>query len=150
MQTKEMSKKGVMGVMLSILLVFLSAFAPVSGYSQPLHSASVSHLTQAKEADASGNSVSDAQSAPVKSLAPSLSSIVRAGSYMPEHSNGAEPEFELVTELNTHSARNPFLQVHDLFSHWHDWTLRPPSTAHRLSGWKDSNLLYRFISQSRA
>ncbi|KXF81267.1 hypothetical protein ATN88_00500 [Enterovibrio coralii] len=139
-----------MGVMLSILLVFLSAFAPVSGYSQPLHSTSVTHLTQANDADTSENSVSDAQSAPVKSLAPSLSSIVRAGSYMPEHANGAEPEFELVTELKTHSSRNPYLHVQILFSHWQDWTLRPPSTSHRLSGWKDSNLLYRFISQSQA
>lgn len=90
------------------------------------------------------------QRAPAKSLSPSLASILRNGSFIPERLHEAEPTYELVFDFTDSTASTLVWRVYLTLDNWYDWTLHPPSTMHRIAGWKESNILYRFISQADA
>ena len=90
------------------------------------------------------------QRAPVKSLAPNLASILRSGSFIPERLHEAEPTYELVFDFTQSLTSALVWRVYLALDHWHDWTLNPPATMHRIAGWKESNIIYRFISQADA
>ncbi|MDA0149888.1 hypothetical protein [Vibrio sp. LaRot3] len=87
---------------------------------------------------------------PAKSLTPTLSTVLRNGSFAYERLNEAEPSYELVFDLDEVIDQVLVWRVYLALNHWHDWTLTPPTTLHRVSGWKESNILYRFISQADA
>jgi len=90
------------------------------------------------------------QRSPVKSLSPNLASILRNGSFIPERMYESEPTYELIVDFAEVHANTLVWRVYLTLDNWYDWTLHPPSTMHRIAGWKESNILYRFISQADA
>lgn len=159
-------KQGRMiSVMLSLLLACLFAgiasanHAPSISFSPTFTDTFISdnHLndTQAPPAENRDSSPESRrfdveQRAPAKSLAPSLASILRNGSFVPERLHEAEPTYELVFDFSQSVTSSLVWRVYLALDHWHDWTLNPPSTLHRIAGWKESNIIYRFIAQADA
>ena len=154
-------KRGQMlSVMLSLLLACFSANAALSAsISDVTAPITTPRLSQPIQVTIDHDSATDVvpshqvhleQRAPLKSLSPNLASILRNGSFIPERLQEAEPNYELVFEFIDADAQTLRWRVYYAPSSWHDWTLNPPSTSHRISGWKESNLLYRFISQADA
>ncbi|MBE1274675.1 hypothetical protein [Enterovibrio baiacu] len=147
-------QRSLLGVLLSLLLVCFSAGASTTFERQTamsdLSTIVLSPLTHhQQDATTSQNDAHLEHRAPAKSIAPGLSSILRNGSFLPERLHNTEPNYELVFDFEPSSIPSRLQYVHVQSRHWHDWTLRgPPSSLHRISGWKESNLLYRFISQA--
>ena len=151
----------MLSVMLSLLLACFSASAALSAgdanapitkplLTQPIqviiHHDSAEHHTTSSPV----HKLHIEHRAPAKSLSPSLASILRNGSFIPERLHEAEPNYELVFEFSDTHAQTLRWSVYFALDQWHDWTLHPPATSHRIAGWKESNLLYRFISQADA
>ena len=150
----------MLSVMLSLLLACFSASAAIAAsdanapitkplLTQPIQLI-VHHDTSEQHVPSPAHKVHIEQRAPAKSLSPSLASILRNGSFIPERLHEAEPNYELVFEFSDSHAQTLRWSVYFALDEWHDWTLNPPATSHRIAGWKESNLLYRFISQADA
>jgi len=119
----------------------------LSSIHPAVHSATSKHVHQT---DTQSKKVEAEQRAPAKSIIPTLSSVLRNGSFAYERLNESEPSYELVFDLDEVIEQVIVWRVYLALDHWHDWTLTPPATLHRVSGWKESNILYRFISQADA
>ncbi|MBA5761057.1 hypothetical protein H2O73_01780 [Vibrio sp. 404] len=152
----------MLSVMLSLLLACLFAGAGYAGtieapsasapivkplLTQPIDVAS--HQPQKESSDAA-RQIEVEQRSPAKSLSPNLTSILRNGSFIPERMYESEPTYELVVDFAEVHANTLVWRVYLTLDNWYDWTLHPPSTMHRIAGWKESNILYRFISQADA
>ncbi|KKD62114.1 hypothetical protein RN22_02000 [Grimontia sp. AD028] len=154
MKGNALRHNGCWGTLLALLLVFFSlpSFAADSVDTNSDHSNCLvvtQHEAQTSAQDAL-TSLNAEHRAPAKSLTPNLSTLLRNGSWLPERLANTEPEYELVIELANVATLLDYYHYDDTFSHWHDWTRSPPATRHRIAGWKDSNLQYRFISQAQA
>ncbi|MDD1792498.1 hypothetical protein LRP50_05070 [Enterovibrio sp. ZSDZ42] len=147
-------QRSLLGVLLSLLLVCFSAGASTP-FEQQTAAADFSIVVLSpatyhqQDSSDSQNDVHPEHRAPAKSIAPDLASTLRNGSFLPERLHNSEPNYELVFDFEPSSIPSRLQHVHVSSRHWHDWTLKgPPSSLHRISGWKESNLLYRFISQA--
>ncbi|WP_245621577.1 hypothetical protein [Enterovibrio calviensis] len=151
-------QRSLLGVLLSFLLVCFSASASTS-FDQQTAASDLSRVVlspathQHQHQQDTSQSQNDAHlehRAPAKSIAPDLASTLRNGSFLPERLHNAEPNYELVFDFEPSSIPSRLHHVYVSSRYWHDWTLRALPSSHRISGWKESNLLYRFASQSDA
>ncbi|MGF1909309.1 hypothetical protein L4C38_07705 [Vibrio kasasachensis] len=152
----------MVSVMLSLLFAcFLSGVsyagtADASNASAPIIKPLLTHTLDTEahqpqpEASDKTRQLHVEQRAPAKSLSPNLASILRNGSFIPERMYESEPTYELVFDFTDTYSNTLVWRVYLALDNWYDWTLHPPSTMHRIAGWKESNILYRFISQADA
>lgn len=150
MQSPVTHHRPLISVVFAMLLVMLALPAQTSLFSE--YSSARLDNVSALTFDEFGHSDStiNEHRAPVTSLSPDLASLLRSGSWLPEKLGNSEPEYELVIEFTDKHCHKRYARTAALFSYWKDWTRSPPNTTHRIGGWKDSNLLYRYISQAQA
>lgn len=140
--------KYLVGLVLVALLMVFSA-SPFSAPTPSLGSAMQFSTALQDDATDAPSSHDQEHQAPQKTLGSAIGAPRQNGSWLPEPFSNAEPEYELVFELAAAVTALDYFHHPSTYSHWHDWTRGPPATKHRLSGWKDSNLQYRFISQAQ-
>lgn len=159
MNCKWIKQCRMVSVMLSLLLVCLFANSALASQSSSHSSTQQPPLTQTIQVHLHPAPIEPSdpshyfhieQREPAKSLSPSLASILRNGSFTPERLHEAEPTYELVFDFADTTPNTLVWRVFLTLDAWFDWTLHPPSTMHRIAGWKESNILYRFISQADA
>ncbi|WP_407331113.1 hypothetical protein [Enterovibrio sp. 27052020O] len=153
MRNITLRKSGILGVLLALMLVIFStpSFSMAGNADislQTTHSVSVD--IDSSQHDDAPTSLHTEKRSPAKSLAPNLGQLLRIGSWLPERINNLEPNYELVIDLSLAIPHAFHPHFHVALTHWQDWTRGSPNTPYRVAGWKDSNLLYRFISQSHA
>ncbi len=153
MRNPTLKQSSIMGVLLALVLVVFSTSSfsiPNNTYTSVQTDHSVSLDVENPQSEDAPTSLYSENRLPAKSLAPNLAQLLRTGSWLPDRINNVEPKYELVIDLTSAlpSAFHPHYRVS--LTHWRDWTRSPPSTSYRVAGWKESNLLYRFISQSPA
>lgn len=138
----------ILGMLLTLLLVFFSV-PSLAGATQnpPVMPEPFQEITKPASQDVLIPK-NDGHQTPITTLT-SLT-ILRHGSWLPEKLANAEPEYELVIELASTATLLHYHHDNETLSPGNDWTRSPPVTRHRIAGWKDSNLQYRFISQAQA
>lgn len=138
----------ILGMLLTLLLVFFSVPCLAAAIqNSPANPEILQEITQLPSQDVLIPQDGGHQT-PITSLT-SLT-IFRHGSWLPEKLANAEPEYELVIELASTATLLHYHHGNKTLSPGNDWTRSPPVTRHRIAGWKDSNLQYRFISQAQA
>lgn len=138
----------ILGILLTLLLVFFSVPSIAGAVKNPpVKPELFQEITKSASKDVLIPK-NDGHQTPITSLT-SLT-ILRHGSWLPEKLANAEPEYELVIELANTATLFNYHHSNDTLSPRSDWTRSPPVTRHRIAGWKDSNLQYRFISQAQA
>lgn len=138
----------ILGIMLTLLLVFFSMPSLAGAIqNQPVNTQLFQEITKSASQDVLILK-NDGHQTPIKSLTSLI--ILRHGSWLPEELAIAEPEYEFVIELASTATLLHYHHSNDALSPGYDWTRSPPVKRHRIAGWKDSNLQYRFISQAQA